>query len=175
MDSRQVMVDSFVATIKQAAALCRGDLTQVDNYGNTRYRLTAGEFGHFTAAATGEGLAVKIIEYLVDYCNGEIVVGLLLIEDQFPGHTVKKLERLSVRIIDHELPSTLGELPDATKMMLWGEMTSIIEDIARGREGNAIAQWEAAKREGRSGWRKLEAHAPWIGRLLTEILKAMGR
>ena len=175
MDSRQVMVDSFVATIKQAAALCRGDLAQFANYGNTRYRLTAGEVGHFTAAATGEGLAVKIIEDLVDYCRKEIVVGLLLVECQFPGHTAKKLERLSARVIDDELTSTLGELPYATKRMLWDEMTSIIWDIARGREGNAVAQWKSAKEEESSVWGTLEAHAPWVGRLLTEILKAMGR
>ena len=177
MEEQQVLLDTFVAKMKQSAALCRGDRIQVENYAVTLYRFTAGEYGHFTAAAAGESLAIKVLTQVVDYCTSEFVVNGLLGDALVPGYADKRLRAFLSEVLDRELPLTLGDIPDATKQMICDEIWVIALDVCRGKNSKAVMLWESAARESRSSriQQVLDTHAPWVGKLLTELVKSVNR
>ena len=177
MDERQVLLDTFVAKVKQSAALCRGDRIQVENYAETLYRLTAGESGHFTAAAAGESLAIKALTRVVDYCIGDARVGLLMASFGIPGNPGRDLINFLGQLLDEELPPTLGDVPEATRRMICDEILAIALDILRGEKSNAAMLYESIEKEQRSAKfeRLFDTHAPWLGKLMAEIVKSVSR
>ena len=177
MDERQVLLDTFVAKIKQSAALCRCDRIQVENYAETLYRLTAGKSGHFSAAVVGESLAIKVLTRVVDYCTGEGRVGLVMASFGIPGNPGRDLTNFLGQLLDEELPPALGEVPETTRRMICDEIVVIALDILRGEKSNAAKLYESIEKEQRSAKfeRFLDTHAPWLGKLMTEIVKSVSR
>ena len=177
MDERQVLLDTFVAKVKQSAALCRGDRIQMDNYGKTLYRLTSGESGHFSAAASGESLAIGVLTQVVDYCTGDGRVGLVMASFGITGNPWRELSNFLGRLLDEELYSTLGDVPKAVRRMISDEIVAIALDILRGKNSNAIKLYQTIEREQRPAKFEgfLDMHAPWLGKLMTEIVKSVGR
>ena len=177
MDEHQVLLDTFVAKVKQSAALCRGDRIQVENYAVTLYRLTAGECGHFSAAAAGESLAIKVLTRVVDYCTGEARVGFVMASLGMPGNPGRALTNFLGQLLDEELPPTLGDVPEATRRMICDEILVIAFDILRGEKSNAARLYESIHKEQRSEKfeRFLDTHVPWLGKLMTEIVKSVSR
>ena len=176
MEERQVLLDTFVAKIKLSAALCRGDRIQAWNYAQTLYRYTAGEYGYFTAAATGETLAMTVLTQVVDYSTGQLAVNALMMDRRFPGYSVKRLEVFLGEVLSSQLPPTLGNIPESNTQMICAEVWVIAMDASRGKNSEAVMLSKSLQREDRSSrlQRALEEHAPWIGRLVTEILKSAG-
>ena len=107
MDEQQVLLDTFVSKIKSVAALCRGDRVQLENYEDTVFRLTAGEKGHFTAAAAGESLEIRVLTQVSDYCEGEGRVGLIMSSLVMLGNPTR------------DLTSSLGQILDGNCHRLW--------------------------------------------------------
>ncbi len=177
MGERQVLLDTFVAKIKQSAALCRGDRIQVENYAETLYRLTAGESGHFSAAAAGESLAIKVLTRVVDYCTGGAMVGFVMASFGFPGNPAGALTKFLGQLLEEELPPTLGDVPEATRRMICDEILVIALDTLRGERSNAAALYESLYKEQRSEKFKrfLDMHIPLIGKLMAEIVKSVSR
>ena len=177
MDEHQVLLDTFVAKVKQSAALCRGDRIQVENYAETLYRLTSGESGHFSAAAAGESLAIKVLTRVVDYCTGGARVGFVMASFGFPGNPGRALTKFLGQLLDEELPPTLGHVPEATLRMIYDEFLVIALDTLRGEKSNAAALYESLRREQRSEKfaRFLDMHVPWLGKLMGEIVKSVSR
>ena len=177
MGPQEVLLDTFVARLKEAAALSRGDRVQVENYAEKVHALTSGEYGHFTAAATGESLALTVIAQVVDYSTGELVVDVLVGEPLTPGYAGKRLLEYVGAVLDRELTPTLGAIPNATKKMICDEVLVIAMDACRGRNSKAAMLWEAAEREAKSSMLRqvLDTHASWVGKLLAEIVKSVGR
>jgi hypothetical protein len=60
MDDQQVLMDTFISRLRLAAAMARGDRTQVERYEEVVSDLIAGGSGHLTAAATGDNLAARL-------------------------------------------------------------------------------------------------------------------
>ena len=177
MDEQKVLLDTFVAKVKATAALCRGDLVQYDNYGETVYLLTAGEHGHLTAAATGESLAMKVITQVAHYCMNDHVTNVLIGSAIVPGYAETQLRAYLGEVLDRALPPTLGEVPYATKQMICTEIETIAKDTCLGKNSNVARILEREKRASKfSGIpRALDSHAPWLGKLLVELLKSKGR
>ena len=177
MDERQVLLDTFVAKVKQSAALCRGDRIQVENYAETLYRLTAGESGHFSADAAGESLAIKVLTRVVDYCTGEGRLGLVMASFGMMGNPGRDLTIFLGQLLDEELPPTLGDVPEATRRMICDEIVVIALDILRSDKSNAAKLYDSMEKEQRSAklGRLLDTHAPWLGKLMTEIVKSVSR
>ena len=177
MDERQVLLDTFVAKVKQSAALCRGDRIQVENYAATLYGLTAGESGHFSAAAAGESLAIKVLTRVVDYCTGDARVGFVMASFGMPGNPGRELTNFLGQLLDEELPLALGDVPEATRRMICDEILVIALDMLRGKESNAAKLYESIHKEQRSEKfeRFLDTHVPWLGKLMAEIVKSVSR
>ena len=173
----QVLLDTFVAKVKLSAALCRGDRFQVENYAGTLYRYTAGEYGHFTAAAAGESLAIKVLTQVVDYSTNELVVNALLVDRLFPGYSMKRLQVFLGDVLNRELPPILGDVSAATSEMICHEIWAIAMDANRRDNSQAVMLWKSLERENSSSAlrRVVEEHASWIVRLVAEVLKSASR
>ena len=177
MDEHQVLLNTFVARIKEASALSRGDRVQVENYGSTVFDLTSGCHGHFAAAAAGESLALKVIEQVVQFATQDLVIDVLLGERIVPGYAEKRFRSRLGEILDRELVPVLADVPDEIKQMICDEIVVIALDCCRGKESNTALLWEIAQKEQRTSRIHdiLATHASWVGRLLTEIVKSVGR
>ena len=94
-----------------------------------------------------------------------------------PGNPGTTLTNFLGQLLDEELPPTLGDVPEATRRMICDEILVIAFDILRGEKSNAARLYESIRKEQRSEKfeRFLDAHVPWLGKLMTEILKSVSR
>ena len=175
MEEQRVLLDTFVAKLKLSAALCRGDRNQAEIYAVRLYTLTSGADGHFTAAATGEGLATRIIEQIVYQGAVEYPINYLMMESISAGYAAKRLESVLAEVLDNELIQTLGHLPIEVKRMIAFEVCTIAMDASRREDSNAVRVMKSLNAEKRATalQRAVKEHAPWIGKLITGLLKSV--
>ena len=177
MTEQQVMLDTFVAKVKAVGAFSRGDLVQVENYLNVGRRLTAGESGHFAAAATGESLATKVIREMVDLSMEQLRESLVAEKVGLPTYPEQDLTGFLDQLLERELPPTLGDIPPATRGMIHHEILSFAKDISLGKNSKTFEVYESLAREGKlfKIQQLLDRHGPWVGKLVSEIVKSMTR
>ena len=86
------------------------------------------------------------------------------------------LEDFLVKLLDRELPPTLGDISEANRNMIHFELLAFAKDICLGKNSNTFKVYESLEGESKSFSKSsfLDTHGPWIGKFLTEALKLMG-
>ena len=148
MDDQQVLMDTFISRLRLAAAMARGDRTQVERYEEVMSDLIAGGSGHLTAAATGDNLAHRIIENVVTHCVGKFLInGHHPVYLSLPHKAEVELRSYIGELLDQELLPTMKNMTNPTRQMVCDATLAIAMDVCRGANGNAVRLRRTADRE----------------------------
>ncbi len=165
---KQIQLDAFVARIMWAGSRCRGDSVQAETYSKNLRDLTAGKYGHITAAASGDSLACKVLSRLEALDNPLTSIIAHLSERLSPGSGLGRITRELEEILDSELIPYLGDVSLPTKKMICDQVIYVWKDIARGPYSNAAQFLEEMEKE------RIEEKRRWYITRVIDLINALG-